>query len=160
MQHSASIREAVWEGRSRWWSRDAELTSPKVKVKVSQLLPTLCNPMDYTVHGILQDRILEWLAYPFSRGSSQPRDRTQVSRTAGRFFTSWATRNTSKLHVHVKQFSLKTNWRLAERLFYDQGCKERATHRKGSDHIGACASRKGHRRGGGYTNCSFIYCAS
>ena len=48
--------------------------------------------MDYTVHGILQARILEWVAFPFSRGSSQPRDRTQVSRIAGGFFTIWATR--------------------------------------------------------------------
>ena len=48
--------------------------------------------MDYTVHGLLQARILEWVAVPFSRGSSQPRDRTQVSRIAGRFFTSRATR--------------------------------------------------------------------
>ena len=48
--------------------------------------------MDYTVHGILQARTLEWIAFPFSRGSSQPRDWTQVSRTAGGFFTSWATR--------------------------------------------------------------------
>ena len=47
-----------------------------------------CNPMDYTVHGILQARILEWEAFPFSRGSSQPRDRTQVSKIAGGFFTS------------------------------------------------------------------------
>ena len=46
----------------------------------------------YTVHGILQARILEWVAFPFSRGSSQPRDHTQVSRIAGRFFTKWATR--------------------------------------------------------------------
>ena len=45
----------------------------KVKVKVPQSCPTLCNPMDYTVHGILQARILEWVAFPFSRGSSQPR---------------------------------------------------------------------------------------
>ena len=45
----------------------------KVKVKVTQLCPTLCNPMDYTVYGILQARILEWVALPFSRGSSQPR---------------------------------------------------------------------------------------
>ena len=44
------------------------------------------------VHGILQARILEWLAFPVSRGSSQPRDWTQVSRIAGRFLTSWATR--------------------------------------------------------------------
>ena len=49
-------------------------------------------PMDYTVHGILQARILEWVAFPFSRGSSQPRDWTQVSHIAGGFFTSWATR--------------------------------------------------------------------
>ena len=46
--------------------------------------------MDYTVHGILQARILEWVAFPFSRVSSQPRDRTQVSRIAGGFFTTWA----------------------------------------------------------------------
>ena len=46
----------------------------------------------YTVHGILQARILEWVAFPFSRGPSQPRDQTQVSCTAGGFFTSWATR--------------------------------------------------------------------
>ena len=52
----------------------------------------LCDPMDYTVHGILQARILEWVAFPFSRGSSQPRDQTQVSRIAGRFFTNWAIR--------------------------------------------------------------------
>ena len=45
-----------------------------------------------TVHGILQTRILEWVDFPFSRGSSQPRDRTQVSAIAGRIFTSWATR--------------------------------------------------------------------
>ena len=62
------------------------------RVKVAQLCPTLCDPMDYIVHGILQARILEWVAFPFSRGSSQPRDQTQVSCSAGRFFTSWATR--------------------------------------------------------------------
>ena len=59
-----------------------------MKVKVTQSCLTLCDPMDYTVHGIHQARILEWVAVPFSRGSSQPRDRTQVSRIAGRFFTS------------------------------------------------------------------------
>ena len=48
--------------------------------------------MDGIVHGILQARILEWVAVPFSRGSSQPRDRTQVSCIVGGFFTSWATR--------------------------------------------------------------------
>ena len=58
-----------------------------VKVKVAQSCPTLWNPMDYTVHGILQARILEWIAFLFSRGSSQPKDRTHVSCIAGRFFT-------------------------------------------------------------------------
>ena len=50
-----------------------------LKVKVAQSCPSLCDPMDYTVHGILQARILEWVAFPFSRGSFQPTDRTQVS---------------------------------------------------------------------------------
>jgi len=54
-----------------------------VCVKVAQSFPTLCNPMDYTVHGILQARMLEWVAFPFSRESSQPRDWTQVSHIAG-----------------------------------------------------------------------------
>ena len=52
------------------------------KVKVTQSCPTLCETMDYTVHGILQARMLEWVAVSFSRGSSQPRDQTQVSRIA------------------------------------------------------------------------------
>ena len=63
-----------------------------LKVKVAQSCPTLCDPVDYTVHGILQARILEWVDFPFSRGSSQPKDQTQISRIAGGFFTSWATR--------------------------------------------------------------------
>ena len=48
--------------------------------------------MDSTVHGILQAIILEWVAFPFSRGSSQSMDQTQVSHIAGRYLTSWATR--------------------------------------------------------------------
>ena len=51
----------------------------------------LCNLTDYTVHGILQARILEWAAFFSSRGSSQPKDQTQSSCIAGGFFTSWAT---------------------------------------------------------------------
>ena len=47
---------------------------------------TFCDPMDYTVHGILQARILEWIAVPFSRGSSQHRDGIQVACIAGIFF--------------------------------------------------------------------------
>ena len=59
---------------------------------LSRVQPTLWDPVDYTVHEILQARILAWIAFPFSRGSSKPRERTQVSRIASRFFTSWSTR--------------------------------------------------------------------
>ena len=67
-------------------------TTTNLKVKVFQLW--LCNPRlcNYTVHGILQARILKWVTYPFSSRSSQPPNWTQVSHNAGRFFTSWATR--------------------------------------------------------------------
>ena len=58
------------------------------EVKAAQSCPTLCNPMDCTVHGILQARTLKWVAFPFSRGSSQPRDLTHVSHIVGGFFTS------------------------------------------------------------------------
>ena len=57
-------------------------------VLVVQSCPTLCDPMDYTVHGILQIRILEQVAFPISRGSSQTRDQTQVSHIVDGFFTS------------------------------------------------------------------------
>ena len=68
-----------------------------VRVWVPQLCLTLCDPMDYSlpgssVHWILQARILEWIAIPFSRGSSWPRDRIQVSCIVGGLFTIWATR--------------------------------------------------------------------
>ena len=68
-----------------------------MKMFFAQLYPILCDPMDYnlpgsSVQGILQARILGWVAIPFSRGSSQRRDQTRVSCTAGRFFTIWATR--------------------------------------------------------------------
>ena len=74
-----------------WAIREAQK-----KVKVAKLCPTLCDPKDCSlpgssVHEILQSRILEWVAFPFSRGSSQLRDWTQVSYIVGRFFTSWAT---------------------------------------------------------------------
>ena len=65
-------------------------------MKVAQLCPTLCDPMDYAVHRIRQARTLEKVAIPFSRESSQPRDQTQVSHIAGGFFTSWATREALK----------------------------------------------------------------
>ena len=56
-------------------------------VKVVQSCLTFCDPMDYTVHGILQAIILEWAAVPCSRESSQPRDRTKISHISGGLFT-------------------------------------------------------------------------
>ena len=70
------------------WHLHTQVTS---EVKVAQSCPTLCDPVDYSPWN-LQARILEWVAFSFSRGSSQPRNRTQVSCIAGGFFTSWATR--------------------------------------------------------------------
>ena len=74
--------------------------------EVAQSCPTLCDPIDCSlphsfVHGIFQARVLERVAISFSMGSSQPRDRTWVSRIVGRRFTIWATRQ-----VLVKQYTL------------------------------------------------------
>ena len=67
-----------------------------LKVKVTQSCPTFCDRMDYTVLGILQARILEWVAFPFSRGSSQPRDQTKASPKKVKVPSSSA--NTLKIH--------------------------------------------------------------
>ena len=71
-------RIASWKKRKHWgWDAEREtIWAQKVKVKVAHSCPTLCHPMNYTVHGVLQARILEWVAFPFSRGSSQPRSPT------------------------------------------------------------------------------------
>ena len=81
----------------------------KMKVKVAQSCPTLCDPMVYTIHGILQARILEWVAYPFSRGFSSPRNQTGVSCIAGRFlvlvksdFKKWGSWSTSETEFLVR----------------------------------------------------------
>ena len=95
--------------RGTWWATAHEITESDtieqltleiyltfLEVKWSELAqscPTLCDPMDCSppgssIHGILQARILEWVAISFSRGSSWPRDWAQVSCIAGRFFTT------------------------------------------------------------------------
>ena len=83
------------------------LEEVKCEVLVTQLYPTLCDPLDHSppvssVHGILQSRIPEWIAILFSRGSFRPRDWTLVSRTAGRFLTVWATREAQGYHKSNK----------------------------------------------------------
>ena len=84
-----------------------------VKVKIAPSCPPLCDPVNYTVHGILQARILEWVAVPFSRGSSQPRDLTQVSCIAGRFFTSWAQGKPNCVYLYWN-----THWRWFSIFWY------------------------------------------
>ena len=85
-----------------------------MKESINHLCPTLCDPLDCrlpgsSVHGILQARVLEWVAISYSRGSSWPMDGSQVSYIAGRFFTFWAT----------GEAQLQILWRkLSKRLFH------------------------------------------
>ena len=92
--HPAKKWSACKQGQHTFWF--LHLLTVKC-VKVAQSCPTLCNPMDCsppgsTVRGILQARVLEWVAIPFSRGSSETRDWTRGSCTIGRFLTVWAPR--------------------------------------------------------------------
>ena len=88
--HFYSIEDAIFINDTQnnyfWFLRS------QLKVKVALSCLTLCDSIGYIVHGILQARILERVAFPFSRESSQPRDWTQVSCIAGGFSTRWATR--------------------------------------------------------------------
>ena len=82
-------------------------------VLVAQSCPTLCDPMDYSppgssLPGMLQARILGWVAMPSSRRSSQSRDQTQVSCIAARFFTIWATRE-ALVYMQIYGLTLKQN---------------------------------------------------
>ena len=84
-----------------------------VRVLVAQSCLTLSDPMDcsppgFSVHGIVQARILEWVSISLSRESSQSRDWTQISRTAGRLFTIWATREAQLIqwnHINMEKLS-------------------------------------------------------
>ena len=89
----------------RQWGLPQVLASKKVKVKVAQWCLTLCEPMECTVHGILQARILEWVAFPFSRGSSQHRNQTRVSCIVGRFFTNWASCRWTSKSFYISWFN-------------------------------------------------------
>jgi hypothetical protein len=95
-------------------SGKSNYTKEKKEVKATQSCLTLCDPMAYEVHGILQARILEWIAFPFSRRFSQLRDQTQISHIAGRFFTSRARKfiyNNIKLsQIEAKEASMKHSW--------------------------------------------------
>ena len=92
-------------GRKKWYSLFGKVFYKiywKWKVLVAQSCLTIwdcmdCSPPGSSVDGILQARVLEWVTIPFSRDSSWPRDRTQVSDTAGRFFTIWTSREAQYL---------------------------------------------------------------
>ena len=89
---------------------------------VVQLCPTLCDPMDCSlpgssVHEIHQARILEWVAVPFSRGSSRPRDQTQASCIAGRFFTVWAPGKHNHFTAEFPALLSGSSLRVADAIF-------------------------------------------
>ena len=87
-----------------WWHNQMWFTKKWKWKSLSRV------PMNYTIHGILQVRILEWVAFHFSRGSSQPRNRTQVSHIAGGFFTSWATREVQEYWSGYLSLLQWTSW--------------------------------------------------
>ena len=95
--------------RNSFYSKTIKYAHCKGKVLVAQLCPTLCDPMTCnppgsSVHGVFQVRILEWVAVPFSRWSSRPRDQTWVSCIAGRFFTVWASRGAHKWATTISPY--------------------------------------------------------
>ena len=117
--HISTLLESfpIWV-TTDYWVEFTVLCSQAVS-SVAQLCPILCDsmgcsPPGFSVHGILQARILEWVAVPFSRGSSQPRDRTCISSIADRFFTSWVTREVcseaAATLVQERTVEIQTNW--------------------------------------------------
>ena len=108
--------------------------SEKVKVLVAQSCLFLCNPMDCSlpgssVHGILQVRILEWVAIPFSRGSSQPRDWTWISYIAGRFFTIWTTSEDPSKYGMPHEFACHS-WPMQKKIIYHISLALSVDHRE------------------------------
>ena len=129
-------------------------------MKVAQVCPNLCHPVDSTVHGILQARILEWVGIAFCRGSSQPRDRTLASHIAGRFFTTWATREDQNIKVcelsknvnvcevskvkidafHIIVFVKKENRTLANKILHTWERKQKQKTTRHGNYIYRCVS--------------------
>ena len=104
--------------------------SEKWKWKLLSCVQLFVTPQTYTVHGILQARILEWVAIPLSRGSSQHRTQTRVSWIAGRFLTNWAIREERSIwRLSISKMYLLKDWeapntlkvRWATRVFPTQG---------------------------------------
>ena len=104
-------RQVTWGPLCRDWNP----IPVKVQVKCKSLSHVQLFETPWNIR-ILQARILEWVAFPFSRRSSQPRDQTQVSRIAGGFFTSWATRVQPLLFIFP-------GWKLVQKHCFRAGSK-------------------------------------
>ena len=114
-QRTVSIHWSWFRATSSYALSGSSFLEGKCVCRVTQSCPTLCDPTNCSpprssVHGISQPRTLEWVAIPFSRRSSQPRDRTHVSCIAGRFFTIWAIREELLLYFRtmLSIFSIRT----------------------------------------------------
>ena len=132
LEEEMTTRSSIFASKIPWMEEPGGLQSTgsqrvghewethKVTVteRATQSCPTLCDPMDCSppgssIHGVSQAGVLEWVAIPFSRASSQPRDWTWVSHTAGRFFTIWATREGDGFFT-----VWDTKWEVALWLFF------------------------------------------
>ena len=121
-----SLEQRSLEGYSPWSDKELDTTdwlTPSLShfslytcyVLAAQSRLTLCDPVDCStpgssIHGILQVRILEWVATPFSRRSSQSREQTQVSCIAGGFFTIWTTRETPHNIIYLAKPKIDYSW--------------------------------------------------
>ena len=130
----ASLINRNWsEGRQGFIRAPVAARDGESESEVAQPCPTLCDPMDCSlpgssVHGIFQAIVLEWIAISFSRGSSQPRDRTQVSRIVDRHFTVWATRD----NTFSCSLSQVGRGKLVPYLGWGWGCVQELGWRRGS----------------------------
>ena len=117
ISHKQCLFPTLWTRGPGAWVAYHEMEPCLIREsEVAQLCPTLCDPMDcslpgFSLHGILQGRVLEWVAIPFSRGSSWSRDRTRVSWIPGRHFNLWATREalTPSKHCAILSSSRKSS---------------------------------------------------
>ena len=120
IQYTFNLRKNMETRIKSWVISNMFFKALYVCVLVAQLCLTLCDPTDcsppgFSVHRILQARILEWIVNSFSRGSSWPRDWTQVSHIAGRVFTIWATREALKALFGLDVYSCNPKVRKQKR---------------------------------------------
>ena len=117
LSHPLKICEAACIWSLSWHAQvqlvESIINSTYMCVLVTQSCPTLYNPMDcsppsFSVHGMLQVRIMEWIVILFSRRTTQPRDWTLVPCIRGRFFTIWATGKSCSSHIYTPNIHLKS----------------------------------------------------